>query len=121
MNSLFARILIWFWCTLAITLIGSAFISALNVMQNFSQADSPAALRMHFDLEQARDAYESGGRPALTAFLENLQHVYGTHGILTDERKRDLLTGRSVVDIINQYSHPAHDARFSLLEKPPPR
>ena len=106
MNSLFARILIWFWCTLAITLIGSAFISALNVMQNFSQADSPAALRMHFDLEQAREAYESGGRPALTAFLEELKHVYGTHGILTDERKRDLLTGRSVVDIINQYSHP---------------
>jgi two-component system sensor histidine kinase CpxA len=106
MNSLFARILVWFWCTLAITLIGSAFISALNVTQNFSQADSPAALRIHFDLEQAREAYESGGRPALAAFLEELKHVYGTRGILTDERKRDLLTGRSVVDIINQYSHP---------------
>ncbi len=105
MNSLFARILLWFWCTLAITLIGSAFISALNVTQNYSQADSPAALRMHFDLEQAREAYESGGRPALAAFLEELKHVYGTRGILTDERKRDLLTGRSVVEIINQYSH----------------
>ena len=56
MNSLFARILVWFWCTLAITLIGSAFISALNVYQNFSQADAPATLRIHFDLEQARAA-----------------------------------------------------------------
>jgi two-component system sensor histidine kinase CpxA len=107
MNSLFARILVWFWCTLAITLIGSAFISALNVYQNFSQADAPATLRIHFDLEQARAAYESGGRPALAAFLEDLKHVYGTRGILTDERKRDLLTGRSDVEIINQYSHPA--------------
>jgi two-component system sensor histidine kinase CpxA len=106
MNSLFARILVWFWCTLAITLIGSAFISALNVTQNFSQADSPAALRMHFDLEQAREAYEAGGRPALSAFLEELKHVYGTRGILTDEKKRDLLTGRSDAEIIKQYSHP---------------
>lgn len=106
MNSLFARILVWFWCTLAITLIGSAFISALNVTQNFSQADSPAALRMHFELEQAREAYESGGRPALSAFLEDLKHVYGTRGILTDERKCDLLTGRDDTDIIKHYSHP---------------
>ncbi|MGA7239156.1 MAG: ATP-binding protein [Bryobacteraceae bacterium] len=105
MNSLFARILVWFWCTLAITLISSAFISALNVTQNYSQADSPAALRMHFDLEQAREAYESGGRPALSAFLDELKHVYGTRGILADERKRDLLTERSVVAIVNQYSH----------------
>jgi signal transduction histidine kinase len=105
MNSLFARILVWFWCTLAITLIGSAFISALNVTQNFSQADAPAALRMHFDLEQARAAYESGGRPALEAFLEDLRHVYGTRGILLDERERDLLTGRSDADMIIRYSH----------------
>jgi hypothetical protein len=31
MNSLFAKILLWFWFALAITVVGSAFISALNV------------------------------------------------------------------------------------------
>ena len=31
MNSLFAKILLWFWCTLAITVVGAALISALGV------------------------------------------------------------------------------------------
>lgn len=107
MNSLFARILLWFWCTLAITLIGSAFLSALNVTQNVSDAHAPAALRMHFDLEEARAAYENGGRPALAAFIENLNHVYGTRGILTDEKQRDLLTGGDCSEMIRRYSrHP---------------
>jgi two-component system sensor histidine kinase CpxA len=103
MNSLFARILIWFWGTLAITLIGSAFISALNVTQNVSDANAPAALRMKFDLEEARAAYENGGRPALAAFMENLRAVYGTFGILTDEHHRDLLTGRNESEVIRRY------------------
>ena len=30
MRTLFAKILLWFWCTLAITVVGSAFISALE-------------------------------------------------------------------------------------------
>ena len=36
MNSLFAKILIWFGCSLAITVVGSAFLSALNVNRNDS-------------------------------------------------------------------------------------
>ena len=104
MNSLFARILIWFWCTLAITLIGSAFISALNVTQNVSDLNAPAHLRMEFDLQEARAAYENGGRPALDAFLDNLQRIYGTRGILTDEKKRDLLNGRNYAELIRRYS-----------------
>jgi two-component system sensor histidine kinase CpxA len=104
MNSLFWRILVWFWSTLAITVIGSAFISALNVTQNVSDSNAPAALRMRFDLEEARAAYENGGRPALAAFMENLERIYGTRGILADERGRDLLNGRSCARIIAQYA-----------------
>ncbi len=105
MNSLFGRILLWFWGTLAITLIGSAFISALNVTQNVFDADAPAALRMRFDLEEARVAYESGGRPALMAFMDNLHLIYGTRGILTDEGGRDLLSGRNYSEMIHRYEH----------------
>jgi two-component system sensor histidine kinase CpxA len=104
MNSLFARILLWFWCSIAITLIGSAFISALNVTQNVSDSNAPAALRMQFDLREARAAYENGGRPALMAFMENLQHIYGTRGILTDEKGRDLLGGRDYSNLIGHYA-----------------
>ncbi len=104
MNSLFGRILLWFWCTLAITLIGSAFISALNLTENISDATAPAAQRLKFDLEEARAAYENGGRPALQAFMDNLHQIYGATGILTDEKGRDLLTGRNRLDLIRNYA-----------------
>jgi len=86
MNSLFAKILLWFWCTLAITLVGSAFLSALNANRN------PRLVT--FQLEEARAAYESGGRPALEAFMDTLARIYNAKGILTDENGRDLLTNQ---------------------------
>ena len=137
MKSLFAQILVWFWCTIAITLIGSAFISALNVTQNVSDATAPAALRMEFDLEEARAAYENGGRPALEAFMENLQRIYGTRGILADEKKRDLLNGRNCSELVRRYErqpamqifsfgettavHPSADHRYWFISIAPHR
>ncbi len=107
MNSLFAKILLWFCCTVAITVVGSAFISALNVSQNVTDAEAPAARRMTFEMEEARAAYENGGRPALQAFMDNLQRIYGIQGILTDEKGRDLLNGRDRMDMIRRYTeHP---------------
>ena len=102
MNSLFAKILLWFWCTLAITVVGSAFISALNVNQNASDRQSPAARLLTFQLEEARAAYENGGRPALQAFLENLLRIYDAQGVLTDETGRDLLSGQDRSDLVRR-------------------
>ena len=102
MNSLFAKILLWFWCTLAITLVGSAFISALNVNRNAYDNESPAARLVMFQLEEARSAYETGGRPELQAFLDTLERVYHARGILTDENGRDLLTNRDRSDLVRQ-------------------
>jgi two-component system sensor histidine kinase CpxA len=100
MNSLFAKILLWFWCTLAIVGVGSAFISALNVSRNASSDEAPAARLVRFQLEEARTAYENGGRPALQAFMDTLEKVYGAHGILTDEHGRDLLTNGNRSDLV---------------------
>jgi len=100
MNSLFAKILLWFWCTLAIVGVGSAFISAINVSRNASSSQAPAARLVTFELEEARNAYETGGRPALQAFMDTLGKVYGAHGILTDEHGRDLLTNKNRADLI---------------------
>ena len=100
MNTLFAKILLWFWCTLAIVGVGSAFISALNVSRNASSDEAPMARLVRFQLEEARTAYENGGRPALQAFMDTLAKVYGAHGILTDEHGRDLLTNRNRSDLV---------------------
>jgi signal transduction histidine kinase len=93
MKSLFAKILLWFWCALVVTIVGSAFISALNVNQNDDEG-SPVARLVTFQLAEARTAYETGGRPALQSFLETLNRVYDAEGVLTDAAGRDLLTNQ---------------------------
>ena len=106
MKSLFAKILLWFWFTLAVTVVGSAFISALNVNQNASDDRAPVARLVRFQLEEARSAYETGGRPGLQAFLDTLNRVYDARGILTDETGRDLLTNEDRSDLVRRARRP---------------
>jgi two-component system sensor histidine kinase CpxA len=109
MKSLFAKILLWFWCALVVTVVGSAFISALNVNHNDDEG-SPVARLVTFQLEEARTAYEIGGRPGLQAFLETLERVYDAHGVLTDARGHDLLTNQDRSALIR------HARRRALYE-----
>jgi signal transduction histidine kinase len=104
MRSLFAKILLWFWCSVAITVVGSAFISALTMSRNYSSREAPMARLVTFQLEEARVAYESGGRPALQAFLDNVRKIYGARGILADENGRDLLTGEDLAALVARAS-----------------
>jgi signal transduction histidine kinase len=102
MRTLFAKILLWFWCTLVITVVGSAFISALSVNRNSSDRQSPAARLVTFQLEEAQAAYETGGRPGLAAFLDNVRKIYGARAILTDANGRDLITNEDRSDLIRR-------------------
>src|SRR5215467_2752616 len=99
MRSLFAKILLWFWFTVAVTVIGSAFISAININQD-SDENAPVGRLVTFQLEEARTAYESGGRPGLQLFLDTLQRVYNARGVLTDQDGHDLLTNEDRSDLI---------------------
>jgi len=100
MRSLFGKILIWFWFTLAITVVGSAFISAMKVNENDSDERAPVARLVTFQLEEARSAYELGGRPGLQSFLDTLHKVYDAKGVLTDGDGRDLLTNQDRSNLI---------------------
>ncbi len=100
MRTLFAQILLWFWCTVAITLVGSAFLSELGLNPGASAEETPAARLVAFTLEEARAAYESGGRPALWVFMDNLRRIYDAQGILTDEAGRDVLTNQDRSDLV---------------------
>ncbi|HTX39216.1 MAG TPA: ATP-binding protein [Bryobacteraceae bacterium] len=102
MRTLFAQILLWFWCTVAITLVGSAFLSELGLNPGAAEEETPAARLVAFTLEEARAAYETGGRPALQIFMENLHRIYDAKGILTDESGRDLLTDRDRSDLLRR-------------------
>jgi two-component system sensor histidine kinase CpxA len=105
MNSLFVRLLLWFGCSLIITVVGSAFISAWNVDRDNGDQRAPAARMVRFQMEEARLAYETGGRPGLQAFLDTLTRVYDAQGVLTDETGRDLLTNQDHSDLIRRARH----------------
>jgi len=109
MKSLFAKILLWFWFTVAVTVVGSAFISAININKD-SDENAPVARLVTFQLEEARAAYETGGRPGLQAFLDTLHRVYNAHGVLTDQDGHDLLTNENRSDLIR------HARRHVLYE-----
>jgi len=98
MKSLFAKILIWFWATLAVTIIGSGIITAISI--DTSDRQPPFSRFTQFQLEEARHAYLEGGRPALARFLERFQNVFDGRGILTSDDGTDLLTGRKRPDLV---------------------
>ena len=53
-------------------------------------------------MEEARTAYETGGRPELHAYLETLSRIYDAKGILTDAEGRDMLTGQDESRLIRR-------------------
>ncbi len=102
MKSLFSKILLWFWFTLVVTVVGSAFISALDLSQNDSDQQAPAGRLVDFDLRIARSAYENGGRTELQKFLDTVDSSFDARAYLTDHDGRDLLTGDDRSDLIRR-------------------
>jgi signal transduction histidine kinase len=100
MKSLFSRILLWFGCTLAVTVIASAFFSALGLSENDSDRRAPAARLVTLQLRLARAAYETDGRAGLEKFLATVESVYDARVVLTDNNGRDLLTHQDRADLV---------------------
>ena len=97
MNSLFAKILLWFWATLVIDTIGSALISGLLAPHPY-----PLSRLIAFQLAEARAAYEAGGRPGLEQFMQRFHSVFVGEGILLDASGHDLLTGADESGLLSQ-------------------
>ena len=100
MKSLFVRILVWFWATLAVTVIGAGVIT--SVYMNSTDRLPLFSRLLGFELVEARHAYETGGRAALAAYRERFASVFDAEAILTDESGRDLLTGQNRSDLLQR-------------------
>ncbi|HWB97933.1 MAG TPA: HAMP domain-containing protein, partial [Bryobacteraceae bacterium] len=91
MNTLFAKILLWFWVTMTTSVVVSALASALG--EDPYERPSPISRMVSFHLGEARHAYETGGKPGLAAFLQRLRGVYRGPASLTDLAGHDILSG----------------------------
>jgi len=98
-RSLFAKFLIWFLAAMAITMAGFMILTT----RSFTAARGRGHIfgrMLSVQLEEARHAFEQGGRPALAAFLQRFDSEFPAHGILTDAAYHDLLTGQDRHELV---------------------
>jgi signal transduction histidine kinase len=92
MRSVYAKILLWSFATLVLSLMAFVIVSVLVSFQTANRTGFLGQIHT-LELEEAREAYEEGGPAKLVQFLDRLQrHISGKH-YLTDAQGRDLVTG----------------------------
>jgi len=93
MRSLFAKILLWFLATSVVTGLGIAVTSAMALDSGAGRSGLFSEVIVQ-RADEARTAYEQGGRPALRTTLARLRGQSHNEMVFTDSRGRDLLTGQ---------------------------
>jgi two-component system sensor histidine kinase CpxA len=91
-RSVYAKILLWSFATLVLSLIAFVGVSALVSFQTANRTGFFGQVHS-LELEEAREAYEEGGPAKLAQFLERVHRRLSGWHYLTDGRGRDLLTG----------------------------
>jgi two-component system sensor histidine kinase CpxA len=94
MRSVYAKISLWSFATLVLSLF--AFLGITQVVSyRASHQTGQFGKFQSMELEEAREAYEAGGPAKLRAFIDRLhRYVPGGH-YLTDAKGRDLLSGEN--------------------------
>ncbi len=90
MKSIYAKLLLWVFATLALALVGYVVISF-----SFSRRGPHDLFRrdVQFQLDETVEAYQTKGVPGLAAYLRKLdQHFPGEH-VLCDAAGKNLVTG----------------------------
>jgi signal transduction histidine kinase len=99
MRSLFAKTLLWFLATTAVAIGGIIITTAAT----FSSAEGrgPLGMLLSMQTEQAKRAYETGGRDALASALAKFQQITQFQVLFTDAKGRDLLTGKAHPELMS--------------------
>src|SRR5580704_13643208 len=100
MRSLFAKTLLWFLATTAVALGGFIITTALTVSS--ATPRGPLNLLLNVQVEEAKRAYETGGREALSAVLAKFQQITETQVVFTDAKGTDLVTGNARPDLLRR-------------------
>lgn len=105
MRSVYVKIMIWCFATLLLSLV--AFMG-VSVYVSITSQHGERGGGFRLGLEDAVNAYESGGPTALAARLAKYKRYLGDDHYLTDRRGRDLVTGedRSALLVAMNANHP---------------
>jgi HAMP domain-containing protein len=101
MRSIFTKILLWSFGTLVVSLIAFVGISRFLSERAFRRGE-PLRHPLAVQAEQARQAFESGGRKQLELYLEQLYTFFPDDHHLTDADGKDVLTGESRSSLLAQ-------------------
>jgi signal transduction histidine kinase len=99
MRSLFAKTLLWFLATTAVAIAGIIITTAVTF--STTEGRGPLGLLLNVQVEQAKRAYETGGRDALAAVLADFQQVTQFRVVFTNSKGIDLLTGKAHPELMN--------------------
>lgn len=100
MRSLFAKTLLWFLATTTVAIAGIIITTAWTF--NSTEPRGPFGLILDVQVEQAKRAYENGGREALSAALAKFQQITDMQVVMTDAKGVDLVTGKVRPDVLRR-------------------
>lgn len=92
MRTVFAKILLWSFGTLVLSLAAYLFISA-GFATRISGKGGPFEKTVAFQVDGAEESYRNGGPAALARYLNKLRAYFGPEHYFTDPQGKDLATG----------------------------
>lgn len=113
MRSLFAKTLLWFLATTAVAITGVIVTTALTFTASDSR-QSPFRMLLNVQVEDAKRAYENGGKQGLASVLARFQNVTESQIVFTDSSGTDLLTGQFRPDLKRRMTQQRRSSPFSL-------
>jgi two-component system sensor histidine kinase CpxA len=106
MRSLFAKILLWSFGTLVVALVAFWVIS-VQVTTRAARRGSFFGRARAMQMEDARKAYETGGKQALAEYLERLETFFPGEHYFTDASGKDLVDGSDRSALLAQSGAPS--------------
>jgi hypothetical protein len=101
MKSIFAKILLWSFGTLVVSLL--AFVGISQYLSDRAVREGrPLPNPLAIQAEDAREAFETGGPEALARYLQRLHKFFPDEHHLTDATGRDLITGQDHSNLLGR-------------------
>ncbi len=128
MRTLFGKILLWFLGAMILTIAAVVLTTALTFATGEQRPPAFGAM-IRMQIRDARQAYESGGPPALAQALDRFSTISPGRHYFTDAKGRDLLTGKDLSKLLEEgrklplipfvrprvIARPAHDEKYWLV------